>query len=125
MLPCVCPGLGLLVFAPLSSFSTGAAVPESRYWYLSAGSNPGWCLSAGSNPGWYLSAGSNAGTGSCQLAQIQAGTGAAAEAVRPALHVTAQGSQARSPGPPEAFSYTSEIFFSNSVIFCRDLDENH
>ena len=153
--PCVSPGLGLLVFAPLSSFSTGAAVPESRYWYLSAGSNPGWCLStgsnpgwclsagsnpgwylsagsnpgwclsAGSNPGWYLSAGSNPGTDTCQLAQIQAGTGAAAEAVRPALHVTAQGSQARSPGPPEAFSYTSEIFFSNSVIFCRDLDENH
>ena len=115
VLPCVCPGLGLLVFAPLSSFSTGAAVPVSRYWYLSAGSNPGWYLSAGSNPG----------TDTCQLAQIQAGTGAAAEAVRPALHVTAQGSQARSPGPPEAFSYTSEIFFSNSVIFCRDLDENH
>ena len=90
-------------------------MPVSRYWYLSAGSNPGWYLSAGSNPG----------TGTCQLAQIQAGTGAAAEAVRPALHVTAQGSQARSPGPPEAFSYTSEIFFSNSVIFCRDLDENH
>ena len=95
VLPCVCPGL--LVFAPLSSFSTGAAVPESRYWYLSAGSNPG--------------------TGACQLVKIQAGTGAAAEAVRPALHVTAQGSQARSPGPPEAFSYASEISFSNSVIF--------
>ena len=62
--------------------------------------------------------------GPCQLAQIQAGTGAAAEAVRPALHVTAQGSQARSPGPPEAFSYASEIFFSNSVIFCRDIAEN-
>ena len=102
VLPCVCPGL--LVFAPLSSFSTGAAVPVSRYWYLSAGSNPGWPLSAGSNPGWCLSAGSNPGSGTCQLVQIQAGTGAAAEAVRPALHVTAQGSQARSPGPPEAFS---------------------
>ena len=62
--------------------------------------------------------------GACQLVQIQAGTGAAAEAVRPALHVTAQGSQARSPGPPEAFSYASEIFFSNSVIFCRDIAEN-
>ena len=73
---------------------------------------------------WYLSADSNPGTGTCQLVQIQAGTGAAAEAVRPALHVTAQGSQARSPGPPEAFSYASEIFFSNSVIFCRDIAEN-
>ena len=65
------------------------------------------------------------GTGTCQLVQIQAGTGAAAEAVRPALHVTAQGSQARSPGPPEAFSYASEIFFSNSVIFCRDIGKNY
>ena len=95
VLPCVCPGL--LVFAPLSSFSMG------QLWL-------------------------SPGTGTCQLVQIQAGTGAAAEAVRPALHVTAQGSQARSPGPPEAFSYDSEILliiFSNSVIFCRDIGKNY
>ena len=83
VLPCVCPGI--LVFAPLSSFSTGAAVPLSRY-------------------------------GTCQLVRIQAGTGAAAEAVRPALHVTALGSQARSPGPPEAFSYASEILLVINLL---------
>ena len=56
------------------------------------------------------------GTGTCQLVQIQAGTGAAAEAVRPALHVTAQGSQARSPGPPEAFSCDSEILLVINLL---------
>ena len=114
VLPCVCPGL--LVFAPLSSFSTGAAVPVSRYWYLSAGSNPGTgtCqlvrIQAGTCQLFQIQA------GTCQLVQIQAGTGAAAEAVRPALHVTAQGSQARSPGPPEAFSYASEILLVINLL---------